>query len=100
MASVDRGFAEAIRLHARWAGTPADDATYSLNRDFFDARLSAQDVTALLALLQAGAISRESFFAALRGGEWIDANRTFDDEQALIERQTGAGNVEVDADQE
>lgn len=84
VSAVDDGFTRLLRWHADWSRNPGEP-TYSLNRDFFDARLSATDIAELIKLVQADLISQETFYEALQGGEWVNPNRDFDAEQALID---------------
>ena len=55
-----------------------------VNKDFVSAKLSPQDVTALLATVQAGKMSVETFLWNLQQGETLQPGRTIEEEQEAI----------------
>ena len=80
----------ALREHAAWMGAPTNAIECHLNRDYLVTRLSAQDLTALVSAWQAGTLSKNSVFHNLQQGEIIPMDRTFEEEQALIEAEMPA----------
>jgi hypothetical protein len=55
-----------------------------LNTDFSDKGLESQELTAIVAAWQAGAISRESMFELFRKGEVLPAGRSNEEEMKLL----------------
>lgn len=55
--------------HATWMGLPTDGVGDELSRDFFPHRLTPEEITAQLALVQAGKMSTETFLENLYAGE-------------------------------
>lgn len=73
----------ALAWFSDWAGA-AGKATLELNRDFYPAPMTPQEVTALVAAWQSGAISKESLFENLQQGEIISQDVTFEEEETRI----------------
>ena len=80
-----------------WADIPADRVLMVLNADFSIRTLNAQELAALVAAWQAGAISRESLFDLLRKGELLPDGRSNEAEIALLAAERGAGAGVVSA---
>ena len=99
--STERGINKILNIHSRWAHGIDIEPSFTINRSLFDSRISSQDAEVLMKAVQAGYISRESFYEALRSGEWVDVNKTFEEEQQTIEtsQETGqeGNNVEENA---
>ena len=57
-----------------------------LNTDFSTKGLSAQELTAIVAAWQHGALSRDSMLALFRRGEILPDGRTNEDEKRLVGR--------------
>ena len=55
-----------------------------LNSDFSTKGLSAQEITAIVAAQQAGAISRDTMSELFRRGEVLPEGRTNEEEEGLI----------------
>lgn len=77
------------RWHAWWMGTeetPADvDAKATLNKEFFAIKASAEDVKALLLLVQSDEIAYATFYEGLQKGGWVREGVTADEEQEEIQ---------------
>jgi len=58
-----------------------------LNTDFSTKGLASQDVQAIVAAWQAGAISQDTMHELFRRGEVLPEGRTNEEEAALIEQQ-------------
>ena len=85
MASTfDQAMTNVMRWHADWSGAADTKITFAVNKDFFEARLTAQEAQALVGTWQAGGISFETLFWNLQAGEWIEPGRTIEQERALI----------------
>ena len=76
----------ALGIMAMWAGA-GGEIVYQINRDFAPAMLGAQELTALVAAWQNGALSEAELFEVLQRGDVIDAAKPFDEHQAEAEAQ-------------
>jgi Domain of unknown function (DUF4055) len=82
--SVSSAMEWALGVFAEWAGQPGE-IVYQLNRDFNPMGLGAQELTALVGAVQAGRLSPESFFDLIQRGDIVEADLTFEEEQARID---------------
>jgi hypothetical protein len=82
-ATLTLGLERALTWFAAWAGV-SGKIEYKLNDDFAPVSMSAQDLTAIVAAWQAGAISREVLFDRLQEAEVIEQEVTYEEEQARI----------------
>lgn len=80
---VSAGLTRVLEIMAQWEGVDAE-VLVTLNTDFVDTGLSAQNLTALVAAWQQGAISEQTLFENLQWGEIIAEDRSFEEEQAAI----------------
>src|SRR6266481_8992622 len=71
-------------------GLSKAEVTVKLNTDFGMAGMSSQDLQAVVAAWQSGAISRDTMFELFRSGEILPDGRTNEDEKTLIATGTGA----------
>jgi hypothetical protein len=62
-----------------WGGL-SGEALVALNRDFMQSPMSAQELTAWIAALQGGGVSRLTFFEALKQGELVRDDLSFEEE--------------------
>jgi hypothetical protein len=74
---------QCLRIFADWSGADGE-VDYKISTDFIPANMTAQELTALVGALQAGAISLQVFFDCLQRGEIIKASMTYDEMQAQI----------------
>jgi len=81
--TVSEALTKAINFAAMWMGI-SEESVYSLNTDYNPTGMNAQNLTALLATWQSGAISYDTFYDNLQRGEIAGTERTADEEQALI----------------
>ncbi len=65
-------------------GLTKAEVMIKLNNDFGIAGMSSQDLQAVVAAWQAGAISKDTMFDLFRRGEILPDGRTNQDESALI----------------
>jgi hypothetical protein len=86
---IGMGITRALRMFSQWAGI-AGEVQYTLNKDFLPVGMTAQELTALVASWQAGAISEQTLFENLKAGELIADSVTFEDEQERIRSQRPA----------
>jgi hypothetical protein len=78
---------EVLRLIIKWdtGNNPvSEDALFVLNIDFDFSKLSAQDLTALVAAMMSGSISPETFYYNLERGEMYGPASTFELEQERL----------------
>ena len=82
------GLEDALEVFAEWAGFGEDvEINFQINRDFMPYGIEPTLLQALLAAVQAGKISNESFFDLLKRGDLVEADLTFEEEQARIDSQ-------------
>ena len=81
--TISIGLTKAMQWFCDWQGVTGD-VKIELNRDFMPAGLSSQDMQALVAAWQAGAISQETLFDNLKAGEVINSDLTYEAEQERI----------------
>lgn len=94
---LDAGIERAMRLHADWEGLSGDVA-YVSNREYFDPRLDANEITSLLAVYQAGGMSLDTLLARLQDGGVIPADVDLGAErEAITERRTDGIESTADA---
>lgn len=77
---------KALGIMAQWANA-GGEVSYQLNTDFVPEGMTAQELTALVAAWQSGAISSQVLFENLKQGEIIGADTTFEEEQERIRSQ-------------
>jgi hypothetical protein len=72
-----------------WEGvtTAEGDIEVTLNRDFIDATLSAQEITTIVAAWQAGSMRNEDLFWNLQRGGIVKPNITFDEFQKVLDEE-------------
>lgn len=85
--SISLGVTTALKWLTEWAGADPSAVELELNRDFFPVGLTPQQIAALVSAWQQGAISDQTLFDNLQAGEIIDADTTFEEEQARIGEQ-------------
>ena len=77
---VSAQLSKMLTFMALWAGNQ-QTVSVTLNTDFNPSGLSAQELTALVAAYQGGAISEQVLFENLKAGEIISEATTFEEEQ-------------------
>jgi len=102
--AVEFGLETALRWHAWWVGTEADlddvDVSVSLNKDFFAVRMSAAEIPSWVSALQAGAVSHDTFYAALVRGGIARPGVTAEQERAAIESAKPQAVADANAEDE
>jgi len=83
-ATANEAFEAALRWAVWWSGVDRPKVSVTLKPDFVDGRLGHEDLQALVAAWQAGAISKQTLFANLKDGEIVQPDRTFGEEEAAI----------------
>lgn len=83
--SVEESLFAAFRLAATWQGADPEAVDVRINRDWIEAALQPAELDAVVKAWQSGAISRQTMHENLQRGEIIPADRTFEEEKALID---------------
>lgn len=82
--SCSDGLTKSLKVFAAWLNI-AGEIEYKLNRDFVPMVIDPARMTSLLAAVQAGRLSGESFFDLMQRGDIIPAETTYEEEQARID---------------
>jgi hypothetical protein len=95
---VSEALTQALRWTEWWLGTEDNvsdiESTVELNQEFFAIKLNPQELQAQLQLLQAGAISYETFYYNVTTGGWTRPGVDSKEEQEQIAREGGGSNVD------
>lgn len=84
--SVSESLEWALTVFAEWAGA-SGKVKYQINRDFMPAPMDGRQLMALVAAVQAGALSDREFFDQMQRGDVVDPNTTFEQHQEEIKSQ-------------
>lgn len=87
---LSRSMTDCLKWFVWWSGTmdnvdEVKDVSFEINRDFMATRLQPAEVQTLLALVEAGKMSYESFFWNLQRGDMLPPGRKMDEEMDAIE---------------
>lgn len=82
-ATLDAGLTRALDWFDKWAGGPGG-CTFTTNRDFLPAGLTAQEVTALMGAWQQGGISDQELFEKFQKGGVVRENKEFAEHETEI----------------
>jgi exonuclease VII small subunit len=100
LASISRtisdGFKKALNIAEEWVSSKKE-AEFELNQDFFSKRMPPQELTALVAALQAGVIPLDDVLWNLEQGEMLDPSRTLEEARELLDMDA-ARNAELHPD--
>lgn len=88
--SSAQGLEKALRHIAVMIGQDPAQVIVKPNLSFVDSTLTPQEAAQLVALWQSGALSKQTVYENLQRGEIASVERTFEEEQELIEAE-GAG---------
>ncbi|MDF2797434.1 MAG: 62kDa structural protein [Devosia sp.] len=88
--SSAQGLEKALRHIAVMIGHNPEEVTVKPNLSFVDSSLTPQEAAQLVSVWQSGALSKQTVYENLQRGEIASAERSFEEEQALIEAE-GAG---------
>ncbi len=83
--AVSKGIQNALQWFQDWAGDTSK-VQYDINRDFMPVQMDAPTLTALVAAMQGGVLSKEEVFNLLKRGDMIEQDTTFADHEATIEQ--------------
>lgn len=101
LSQIARTAGESLELVLRWAlwWQGAADSVFAdteksvevkLNQDFNASDMSPQLITAIIAAVQAGILTKDSAVTALKRGELVSSARTVEEELALLETEAPA----------
>jgi hypothetical protein len=85
--TVSQGLAKALEWMAEWEGVDAD-ISVELNKDFVDAKLTPQELTALVQAWQAGAMGQADMLYNLQRGEMLRPDANIEDIRDEIDQET------------
>lgn len=85
--TVSQGLGRALEWMAEWEGVDAD-ISVELNKDFMDAKLTPQELTALVQAWQAGAMGQADMLYNLQRGEMLRPDANIDDIRDEIDQET------------
>lgn len=77
----------ALRYAARFVGQNPDEIVVKPNLKFIDTVMTPADAASLVTVWQGGAISKQTLYENLQRGEIASAERTFEEEQELIDEE-------------
>lgn len=87
---VEQAITKALMIMNDWAGWGGtDNISVKLNTDFVDSRMSPQDITALMAAWQSGAVSHDTFLYNLKRGEILEQGVDIETEKDKISIDNG-----------
>lgn len=86
--NAEHAINQAIKWCGEFIGVEVNDDVYQINRDFFDSKLSAQEITAQALLLDRQIIAVNDLRNSLRKTGYIESNRTDEDIDNDIEIDT------------
>lgn len=94
--SISESLSQILRWACWWNSTEESpdnvttaQVTFELNTDFSTKGLSAQEIQAIVAAWQAGAISRDTMSDLFRRGEVLPEGRTNEEEAKMVAAKTG-----------
>ena len=79
VSTASAALSQMLHWHAVWLGENPDDVAVDLNKEFFDTKLSPQELTALVAAWQSDAMTAHDLIWNLRQGDRLDPGRTDED---------------------
>lgn len=82
--TVENGVSDALKYMARWLGLDESKVSVKLNKDFIDAQLDGRDLQALVAAVQAGVLSLDTFLYAMQRADILPPNVSPEDERDRI----------------
>lgn len=96
--NIEKAFEKALRFAAQWEGIPDSEISCTMNRDFIDAKLTPEEIGALLEAYLGSTISLDTLLYNFKRGEILIENRTIKEEKDLIEAEaskdfSGKGDI-------
>ena len=99
VATASEALSQMLRWHAVWLGESEDDVAVDLNKEFFDTKLSPQELTSLVGAWQSDAMTAHDLIWNLRHGDRLDPGRTDDEvlDDLRASRPTNPLTGDIDA---
>lgn len=94
---AEAGIEKALKIAAEWVTGNAEAVEVKLNRDWVETKMDSNTLTALVKTWQSGAISHQTLYENLQSGEVAPVDRTFEEEQQMIEDEGGGIGLGVNA---
>lgn len=82
-----QGLEKALRYVARFIGAPEEEVVVKPNLKFVETAMTPGDAEALVRLWQSNGISKRTLYENLQRGEIASPERTFEEEEGLIESE-------------
>lgn len=76
-----------LTTFSAWGGGVDSEVEFELNRDFLPVAMDAPTLQAYMQAWQTGAISKQDLFALFKRGDLIEAEKSFEDQQAEIDSE-------------
>lgn len=89
--TVGEGLEVVLKWCAAWSGSADTDIEVELNKEYIDAEVTPEMMSALMAQVQAGLISWDTYFYNLKRGQIIPNDRDGEEEKSMIELGTPGG---------
>lgn len=86
---VEEALARVLRTATEWLGDDPAAVSVELNRDWVEARMRPEELSALVRAWQSGGISSATLHENLQRGEIVPPERTVEDERDLIASDDG-----------
>lgn len=83
--AISSGMTKALEIITVWGGFDPTEVYLEINKDFIPSSMTAQDLTAIVSVWQAGGMAFSDFVSLLQKGELIDIERTPEDIKGDIE---------------
>jgi hypothetical protein len=96
--TVSAGLTQCLQWFADWEGLNVEPVI-QLNRDFMDSRMGAQELTALVAAWQSGAIPLDDLLYNLQRGEMLRPDYSLDEFKELLENGVMQGMAPDESDE-
>lgn len=88
-ATISKGLTNCLKWMAQWEGIDASDISIQLNREFLPMKMTAQEITALMAAYIQRGLSYDALYHNFKRGGIYPEGRTLEDERGLID-ESGA----------
>lgn len=85
--NVAEGLQKALRYIAMWSGLDPETVTVTPPKDLIDCTMEPQELTALVNGWMSGGYSKDTLFFNIKRGGLVPDDRTFEEEQELIEAE-------------
>lgn len=88
--TISKGLTNCLKWIAQWEGIDAGDISIQLNREFLPMKMTAQEITALMAAYIQRGLSYDALYHNFKRGGMYPEGSTMEEERSLID-ESGAG---------